>query len=217
MLLLLRSVPKVSAGTLLPSILEIGPVTLSWAYLALTLFWIIFTTIIWTSPAPVDSELLKSVDRDLLACFSHSSADCLELCPFMNLFIHGCPHAETICGAPTLHGLDSLWKELLGWDVPCRHHWLLKFSWGKGSAECDVSSHNLMPFTVVSAWTQGPRGNWFKGRFGKAGEKVTIVLWGQKKKKKKNSVSESQLLFAFFFCFCFFYLFLWETFQTHTE
>lgn len=140
----------------------------------------------------------------------------LELCPFMNLFIHGCPHEETICGVPTLHWLDSLWKELLGWDVPCRHHWLLKVSWSKGSAECDVSLHNLMPFTVVSAWTQGPRGIWFKGRFGKAGEKATIVFWA-KKKKKKPSAPASQLQFAFFYCFSFFYLFLWAKFQTHTE
>ena len=46
-----------------------------------------------------------------------------------------------------------------------------------------------MPFTVVSSWTQGLRGIWFKGRFGKAGEKATIVFWGQKKKKKQKTFS----------------------------
>lgn len=149
----------------------------------------------------------------LLPCLSHSPADYLELRPFTSSFIHGCPHAKTIWGASTLHCQDSLWRELLGWDGPRRYRWLLKFSRGKGSAECDFSLRGLMPFRVVSASVQEPGGIWLKGRFGKAGEKRQQFF----EEKKVSPASESRLLFPFFYSFSFFYIFLCEKFYTHTQ
>ena len=68
----------------------------------------------------------------------------------------------------------------------------------------------------MSAWTQGPRGTWFKGRFGKAGERATVVLWGKKKKKKKIQLQSPSYYLPSFSVFVSFIYFYGKTFK-HTQ
>ena len=113
------------------------------------------------------------------------------------------PQANPVGGVPTSYCQNSIWKQLLGQDSSCRFHRLWKLSRSKDSAECDFSLHSFMLL-----------GYHLKGRFGKAGEKVAIVLWGEKHISSFRILATISLVLLFFFLL---HIFMWKLSNTHNR